>query len=94
MLKFLLVPELDGSELRLALALDLAEGFVEAFYGLVHYPICIKPANCRGGQDGEEYGQSDFDGEARRAFGLAKRRIFLIAHATPFAKPGPMTGIG
>lgn len=57
--------QMNGGELRLAMVLDLGDGVVEAFHGLVDYPICIKPANCRDGQDGEEYGQSDFDGEAR-----------------------------
>ena len=89
MFKFLLFPELDGGELCLAMGLDLDDGFVEAFHGLLHYPICIKPANSCHGQDGEENGQSDLDGEARGAFGLAKGRVFLIAHATPFAKPLP-----
>lgn len=84
-----LFTQLDGGELRLALSLDLGDGLVEAFHGLLHYPICIKPANSCHGQDGEENGQSDLDGEARGAFGLAKGRIFLIAHATPCAKPGP-----
>jgi len=85
----LLFPELDGGELRLALGLDLGDGLVEALHGLPHYPICINPANSCHGQDGEENGESDLDGEARGAFGLAKGRIFLIAHATPFAKPLP-----